>query len=533
MATIDTWQAFCNRHYSDSSLGMAIDVSRMGVPEDYIGQMATKMQAAFAAMDRLEAGDIANADEKRMVGHYWLRAPRRAPAGLVKKIEEGVDQIESFANEILNSGEFDHLLLVGIGGSMLGPQFLANALETDAASKRLQFQFIDNTDTDEIDHTLADLKGKLDRTLVIVVSKSGSTPETRNGMLEVAAAYASAGVPFASHAVAVTELFDRPEDYKSLQRRAIDEGWRKCFPMYDWVGGRTSVCSAVGLLPLALLGVDIRRFLAGAAKMDDDTRRHVVKENPAALLALSWYFVGNGSGERSMVVLPYSDRLSLFSKYLQQLVMESLGKEFDRKGEEVHQGLTVLGNKGSTDQHSYVQQLRDGPDDYFAVFIDVLERSRPETQVVEVELGVTSNDYLHAFLLGTRQALWEKKHPSTTITIDRISPESVGALIALFERAMGLYAELIDVNAYHQPGVEAGKKAADSILKLQRRVVDYLRAQSPSWLGVVEIAHAVATARETETVYHVLRRLAAEPRRGVRAKNERQPREARFSMITS
>lgn len=530
MTTIDAWKAYCDWLYSDPSLGIAIDVSRMGISDDDVAQMATKMQAAFAAMDRLEAGDIANADEKRMVGHYWLRAPRRAPAGLVKKIEEGVDQVESFANEILGSGEFDHLLLVGIGGSMLGPQFLANALTAQTGPKRLQFHFIDNTDTDGIDQTLAALRAELDRTLVVVVSKSGATPETRNGMLEVAAAYSAAGIPFASHAVAVTELFDRPEDYKSLQRRAVEEGWRKCFPMYDWIGGRTSVCSAVGLLPLALLGIDIRRFLAGAAKMDDDTRRHVVRENPAALLALSWYFVGNGTGERSMVVLPYSDRLMLFSKYLQQLIMESLGKELDRKGDEVHQGMTVLGNKGSTDQHSYVQQLRDGPDDYFAVFIDVLERLRPDNRVVEVEPDATSNDYLHAFLLGTRQALWEKGHPSTTITIDRISPESIGALIALFERAVGLYAELIDVNAYHQPGVEAGKKAADSILKLQRKIVEHLRVQSRTWLGVEEIAKAVAAEGETETVYHLLRRLGADSRRGVSAKNERQPREARFSM---
>src|SRR5262249_336971 len=157
--------------------------------------------------------------------------------------------------------------------------------------------------------------------------------------------------------------------------------------------------------------------------------------------------------------------------YLQQLVMESLGKEFDRKSRTVHQGLTVFGNKGSTDQHSYVQQLRDGPDDYFAVFIDVLERKRSTGRSFEVEPGVTSDDYLHAFLLGTRQALWQKKHPSTTIIVDRVSPEIVGALIALFERAVGLYAELIDVNAYHQPGVEAGKAAANAVVKLQRKVV--------------------------------------------------------------
>ena len=107
--------------------------------------------------------------------------------------------------------------------------------------------------------------------------------------------------------------------------------------------------------------------------MDELTRNACLKENPAALLSAAWFFTGDGIGKRDMVVLPYRDRLQVFSKYLQQLVMESLGKKFNRKGEIVHQGISVFGNKGSTDQHAYVQQLRDGIDNFFCVFIELLD----------------------------------------------------------------------------------------------------------------------------------------------------------------
>ena len=141
---------------------------------------------------------------------------------------------------------------------------------------------------------------------------------------------------------------------------AAEEGWLKRFPMWDWVGGRTSVMSAVGLVPAALQGLDTDAFLEGAAAMDAKTRAHRCQANAAMLLALMWYYAGNGSGEKDMVILPYKDRLVLFSQYLQQLVMESLGKKLDLDGKVVHQGIAVYGNKGSTDQHAYVQQLRDG-----------------------------------------------------------------------------------------------------------------------------------------------------------------------------
>ena len=149
--------------------------------------------------------------------------------------------------------------------------------------------------------------------------------------------------------------------------------------------------------------------------------------------------------------------------------MESLGKRLDRQGRVVNQGLTVYGNKGSTDQHAFVQQLLEGPDDHFTVFVTTLEEGRLGPSP-EVEPGVTSGDYLRGFLLGTRRSLTRAGHPSLTLVLQRLDAFHLGALIAIHERAVGLYAELIDVNAYDQPGVEAGKVAAESVLALQARL---------------------------------------------------------------
>ena len=146
--------------------------------------------------------------------------------------------------------------------------------------------------------------------------------------------------------------------------------------MFDWIGGRTSELSAVGLLPAALQGFDIDAMLQGAAGMDALTRRHETMKNPAALMAAMWHLATNGNGEKDMVILPYKDRLALFARYLQQLVMESLGKEKNLKGETVHQGIAVYGNKGSTDQHAYVQQLRDGVNNFFRGFCRSSARAR-------------------------------------------------------------------------------------------------------------------------------------------------------------
>jgi glucose-6-phosphate isomerase len=280
------------------------------------------------------------------------------------------------------------------------------------------------------------------------------------------------------------------------------------FPMWDWVGGRTSELSPVGLLPAALQGIDINGFISGACECDKITRAKSIKTNPACQLALAWFESGNGKGTKNMVVLPYKDRLQLFSKYLQQLVMESLGKERDLDGNVVNQGITVLGNKGATDQHSYIQQLRDGLNDFFATFIEVLKDGHGSN--LAVEPNVTSGDFLDGFYLGTRQALADGKRESITITIKEVSPFSVGMLIALFERAVGIYASLININAYHQPGVEAGKKAAANIIQLQLKILALL-ANKRQRLTVGEIAKEIGADEEIENVFKICEHLSSNP----------------------
>jgi glucose-6-phosphate isomerase len=286
--------------------------------------------------------------------------------------------------------------------------------------------------------------------------------------------------------------------------------------MFDWVGGRTSETSAVGLLPAALQGIDIDAMLAGAQEMDSATRIPEIRQNPAALLALCWYFAGNGKGEKDMVVLPYKDSLLLFSRYLQQLVMESLGKEKDLNGNTVYQGIAVYGNKGTTDQHAYVQQLRDGVANFFMTFIEVLEDRQGES--IMVEPGVTSGDYLSGLLQGTRQALYENQRDSITVTIPQVNPRTVGALIALYERAVGFYGSLVNINAYHQPGVEAGKKAAAAILELQRQVMRVLQETGRS-LSLTELADKAGAPDQVETIYRIVRHLAAN-HRGVKVSGD-------------
>ncbi len=497
-----SWPAYSQQLVRYPQFGFSLDSSLMEIPAEFYETLQPQVAKAFADIAALEGGAIANPDEKRMVGHYWLRNPALAPTpALQAAITAPLAALKTFAAGVI-SGEvkapsgaaFEQVLLIGIGGSALGPQLVSDALGQQA---KLPLFFFDNTDPAGIDAVIARL-GKLGlaKTLVLVISKSGGTPETRNGMLEARAAYAAAGLDFGKHAVAVTG------NGSQLDQFATQHGFIARFPMEDWVGGRTSVLSTVGLVPAALQGIDVDQLLAGAAAMDAETRQPVATQNAAMRLALAWYHAGNGKGEKDMVVLPYKDSLVLFSKYLQQLVMESIGKELDLDGKVVNQGIAVYGNKGSTDQHAYVQQLRDGVNNFFVTFIEV--RQGRAGASIEVEPGFTTADYLQGFFRGTRQALHESGRKSMTISIPEVTPFQLGTLIALFERAVSFYASLVNINAYHQPGVEAGKKAAGVFLKLLAATRGQLTA-TPQTAGQI----AAAVAADAEDVYHCLTHLAA------------------------
>ncbi|HJV35720.1 glucose-6-phosphate isomerase [Geomonas sp.] len=523
------WDRFKKRLYHNPEIGMSVDTSRMNFSDNFLAEMEPRMQKAYQAMADLERGAVANPDEKRMVGHYWLRAPELAPdKALSEEIIGTLASIKAFAASV-HAGNitapaglhFTKLLVIGIGGSALGPQFVADSL--GGCADRMHTYFFDNTDPDGMDRVLAQLGNSLQQTLVLVISKSGGTKETRNGMLETREAFTRAGLKFHSHAVAVTGVGSE------LDRTASQEGWLARFPMWDWVGGRTSVTSAVGLLPAALQGIDIDLLLDGARLCDQSTRAKNTAANPAALLALSWFHATKGKGEADMVILPYKDRLLLFSRYLQQLIMESLGKELDLDGKVVMQGISVYGNKGSTDQHAYVQQLREGVPNFFATFIEVL-RDRDGASML-VEPGATSGDYLSGFYQGTREALYEKGRESITLTVNEVSPVTVGALIALYERAVGFYASLVNINAYHQPGVEAGKKAAGSVLKLQGEILGTLRSQHGRDFTCEDMAMTLACPDQVETVFKIMRHLAANPDHGVGFSRGEHLWESRFRAV--
>lgn len=523
-----SWERFKQHYLSINELDFAIDISRIDFGDDFLSSMEPKIQAAYTAMQELEAGAISNPDEGRMVGHYWLRNSALAPQPeLTAEIDKCLADIKQIAADVHSgaikgaNGNFTNCLIIGIGGSALGPQFVADALGCPKADKMKLF-FFDNTDPDGMDRTLAALDGQLGNTLSVVISKSGGTAETRNGMLEAQAAYTAAGVDFAKHAIAITGLDSK------LDKVAVSENWLTRLPMWDWVGGRTSELAAVGLLPAALQALDIQGMLDGAAAMDVATRRTETAQNPAALLALMWHFATEGKGSKDMVVLPYKDRLMLFSKYLQQLVMESLGKECDLDGNTVNQGIAVYGNKGSTDQHAYVQQLREGVHNFFVTFIEVLQDRSGKS--IEVAEGTTTGDFLQGFYLGTRDALYDNGRQSVTITINEVTPQAVGQLIALFERAVGYYATLVNINAYHQPGVEAGKKAAASVLELEQKVLAALKSNDGEALTAEALAAKLGLESQAELIFKILLRLAANDR-GVSATDKKPIYETEFSLV--
>ena len=511
------WSRFQQFFLSYDDLGISVDISRMDFPDDFFAGMALVADRACKQMRALEAGAIANPDENRMVGHYWLRDASLAPtAELRDAITSTKKSILDFASDLhagkilsATGGTFTDLLVVGIGGSALGPQLVADALWSPENPVRPHF--FDNTDPDGMEKVLGQIGSNLGTTLVAVISKSGGTKESRNGMLAAQAAFQKAGIPFAKNFVAVTG------DGSELDKVATAESWLRRFPMWDWVGGRTSVMSAVGLLPMAVQGLDVEEFLEGAAAMDTKTRTDDIRRNAAMLLALMWFHAGNGRGLKDMVILPYKDRLLLFSRYLQQLVMESLGKELDLAGQVVNQGIAVYGNKGSTDQHAYVQQLRDGVNNFFVTFIEA--RKAAFSPPVDVEPGVTAGDFLQGFLRGTRSALHENGRESITVSIPEFNAFQLGALIALYERAVGFYGSLVNINAYHQPGVEAGKKAAAKIIETQLKVVASLKkSEKPQTAEQI----ALAVEADPEEVFHILRHLSAN-RPDIVVENGRSP----------
>lgn len=444
----------------------AIDFTDLNINSTAFAELEPSLKKAHQGMLDIEAGKIKNPDENRKVTHFTDRI-EYSKSPLFQAVEKFAQDIKT-GRIIGSTGKnFDQVVINGIGGSALGPQLMQFAINgpyynESSIAKRHQMPkiyFVDNTDPAGIRDLMAILD--LESTLIASISKSGGTQETQNNMIGFETEFKKKNLNFTKHAVAITMRNSK------LDKIARGNHWLEVFEMAESIGGRTSETSIVGHLPAALAGIDFASFLKGACDMDTWTRQENICKNPAYTLATAWYILGEGKGNRNMVIVPYADHLILLSRYMQQLVMESLGKEFNLKGEKVYQGLNVFGNKGGTDAHAFIQQLHDGRNDFFATFIEVLS----DAKEITIADGVTMGDYLHGFERGLCMALRARQRPFIQIEIPEINTYFLGMIIALFERAVAFYSELIGINAFHQPGVEAYKHAAHAVIALDKKIL--------------------------------------------------------------
>ena len=498
------WIERCHKYtYVDGTTGFQVNFAGMNFQEADLNAIESRIPAVHAEMQKIELGEIKNPDENRKVTHFTDRSAYTGGQEFAD-VEEFVEAIRSGAIKGSKGEKFQSAIINGIGGSALGPQLVQMAINGPywnelCDCKRngyLKIYFLDNTDT----------AGGMDvfevcdpaTTLVVNISKSGGTQETKNNMIFCMEKYAEAGVDFAKHACAITM------QGSELDMFAKKNNWLKVFDMADSIGGRTSVTSVVGHFPAALAGVDFKKFLSGACHMDELTRTADFTNNPAYMLSAMWYMAGDGKGDRNMVIVPYSDRLILMSRYLQQLVMESLGKELDLDGNVVNQGLNVFGNKGGTDAHAFIQQLNDGRDDFFVTFIEVLE----DAAKAPIAPGIAMGDYLHGFMIGLSNALRNKNRNVIEMRLEKVDEFNLGMLIALYERAVAAYAEFIHINAFHQPGVQAYKLASKDVIKLLTDLEDKLSKLGAFAGTVSEFAQKLDLADKEFELDGILAKLA-------------------------
>lgn len=372
------------------------------------------------------------------------------------------------------AGRYECLLVIGIGGSALGPTALAtallpfywNELSPEARGGRPRLYVLDNVDPDE----MAALLGRLDlaRTLVNVISKSGNTGESMAGYL-VARERLEAAVGAAAlkdHLVFTTD------PAKGTLRPMGDALGVPMFALPAGVGGRFSVLSAVGLLPAALTGMDVAALLAGARDMAKTVAQTEAWDNPACAFAGVHYLQDTALGRRVSVMMPYSARLRDVAGWYRQLWAESLGKAVDRQGKIVHTGPLPVKALGVTDQHSQLQLYAEGPDDKVFTFLGLGEFAEemripapgPEAASLAYLGGHTVAELMWAEQKSTAWALAKKGRPSLTITLPRADAHSLGALLYLLEMATAIAGELYDVDAFDQPGVELSKEATYALM---------------------------------------------------------------------
>lgn len=377
--------------------------------------------------------------------------------------EETVWYVKEYAAMV--QGRFDNILVLGIGGSALGGMAVCeallkpywNMLTPEQREGAPRIFFLDNIDPDQVSALLNSID--LTKTLVNVITKSGSTAETMSQYMIVKDRLEQLmGDDYRQNIVVTT---DRSTGV--LRQIAGEEGY-KTFVVPDDVGGRFSVFSAVGLLPFALVGIDIDDIVKGIKDMDLALKNTDIRENVAAQNALIHYLMDTQKGKNLSVMMPYSSRLKYVSDWYVQLWAESLGKEFNNKGEKVNIGPTPIKALGATDQHSQIQLYNEGPNNKVITFVRVghfdstLEIPRIfEYTGIGYLGGKTMNDLINAEADATRVALTDYQRPNVTITLPSVSGYSVGQLLYMLEVQTAIAGELYGINTFNQPGVEQAK----------------------------------------------------------------------------
>ena len=426
---------------------------------------------------KLFAGDKINTSEDRAVLHMALRGVGGTKA-VQKQVADMRVQMAEFADKIRAEGKFKNIIHIGIGGSDLGPRLIADGFSANA-KQALTLRFVENVDGASVNDAVAGLDPK--ETLAIVVSKSFGTQETKMNGLSVRAWLAgSLGKKAGDHMLAVTANRDGAEDFGIPSDQIFD--------FWDWVGGRYSVWSAVGLSLQIAYGADVfDEFLKGAQKMDKHFRDQPLDDNLPVMLAMTGIWNRNVLGYSSQAVIPYSRRLRKLPAFLQQLEMESNGKSKTRDGKDT--GLTcpiIWGDEGTNGQHAFFQWLHQGtpgaPVDFVAVLEDA--ESRPEhhrallancfaqsealmlgkaEHIVREEMAKENNGADNVDALAP-QKTFAGNRPSTTLTLDALTPFALGHLIALYEHKTFVQGIIWNVNSFDQWGVQLGKVLADTIL---------------------------------------------------------------------
>ena len=439
------------------------------------------------AIGKYFGGDLINNTEKRAVLHTALRAPENSVVNVdgknvMPEVAAVKHKMKQFSEEVIAgkrkgfSGKaFTDVVNIGIGGSDLGPAMVTEALKF--YKNHLNVHFISNVDGDHVLETIKHLNPET--TLIVIVSKTFTTLETLSNALTVKEWFLKAGSEkdIAKHFVAVST------NLQEIDKFGIDPD--NVFPMWDWVGGRFSLWSAVGLSIALSVGYDnFEKLLKGAHAMDEHFRTAPFEKNIPVVLALLSVWYNNFYGAESQAIIPYTQYLHRFAAYLQQGIMESNGKQTDRDGNAIpyQTGVIIWGEPGTNSQHAFFQLIHQGtkliPTDFigfkhslhgnadhhnklmanFFAQTEALLKGKTEAEVRK-EMGDKVNEALVPFKVFTGN------RPTTSFLIDKLTAESLGSLIAMYEHKIFVEGVIWNIYSYDQWGVELGKQLASKILK--------------------------------------------------------------------